>query len=79
MKRKILTIAFAVLIPVMTAQAEGNTNEVQRLLNTQIGSPVFPQSNTLPQPSRRDVAGAVILNSEHENTVEINSVELEKE
>ena len=60
MKKKILTIAFAVLIPVMTAQAEGNANTTILQLNSMVDTAVFEQPN-LSQPSRRDVAGAVLL------------------
>lgn len=78
MKNLICIIAIAVLP--MTAIAKGNTNEVPQFINAQVGQTVFTsESNTLSQPSRRDVAGAVLIDNELTRTVDENGAELEKE
>lgn len=62
--KKIITI-FAFTVISFTANADGNTNEVNQFINTHTGVNVLKtsESTTHPQPSRRDAAGAVLLNS----------------
>ena len=80
MRTKILTIAFATILPVTIAMAQGNTTDVEQYIITNvINVDGTLQSNALSQPSRRDVAGAVILDLEHTDTVGTDSVKLEKE
>ena len=63
--KKIITI-FAFTVISFTANADGNTDEVNQFINTHTGVNVLrtSESTTHPQPSRRDAAGAVLLDIE---------------
>jgi len=65
MKLKLISIAFAVLVPTLASQAyQDGTSEVTGFIINTIIDPVPVQSQPLAQPSRRETAGAVQLGIE---------------
>ena len=82
MKRKIISIAFAVLVPTMTAQAyQDGTQEVRGFIinNVVNPTPAQIQLQQIAQPQRRETAGAVQLGIEPMEPVADDSTELNTE
>jgi len=62
MKLKLISIAFAVLVPTLATQAyQDGTSEVTGYIIKNVIEPTNVQSQPLAQPTRRETAGAVQL------------------